>query len=206
MRKTTNYRRYERGGAVRSDTTINIQVPEDRLKPQAEPAADDASMAFQKQIAALEESERIHKARAEHAHHTAKVDQILKENPEMLSNPGLVAEAEREAFEAGHLAYSDVFHEAVKNSFQSKLAAKNSPSPPMAYEVKSYDLPELRNNSAFVSAPVSRDVPSASYPERPGQVRLTAEMKDMARRLNISEREYAEGLLEMRQRDHDYGR
>jgi hypothetical protein len=200
---------YRDGGAVHSDITIDIQVPQENLesspKPEAQPAADDASMAFQKQIAALEESERIHRARAEHARHAAKVDQILKENPEMLSNPGLVAEAEQEAYQAGHLPYSDIFHEAVKNSFQSKLTAKNSPppSPPMAYEVKSYDLPEPRNNTAFVSAPVSRETQANgsynSYGERPGRVTLSRAQKEAARLSGISEAEYAAQVLRLRE-------
>jgi hypothetical protein len=196
---------YRDGGAVSADDVQPAPPAAVIDVERDDTATDDASAAFQKQIEALKESERIHRERATRAHQEARVQQVLNENPEMRSNPALVAEAEREAFDAGHLAYSDVFHEDVKNRFKTKLAAKTSPppSPPLEYEIKSYDLPELRNNTAFVSAPVSRETQANggynSYGDRPGRVTLSREQKEAARIAGISEREYAEQVLRLRE-------
>jgi hypothetical protein len=60
------------------------------------------------------------------------------------------------------------------------------------------------------AAPVSRETYANggrdAYGDRPGTIRLSVEQKDMARRLGQSEVEYARGLLEMRERDKEYGR
>jgi hypothetical protein len=210
MRKTTNFKRFERGGAVMADippvppvAIVDIERNDD--------ASDDASEAFKKQIEALRQSEEIHRDRAAQAYQEARVQQILKENPEMVRNPALVAEAEKEAFEAGHLAYSDVFHEDVRSRFQTKLAAKTSPPPePSAVEealegarhpAARMDLPEPRHSNSFVvSAPVSRETGATGYSDRAqGRVRLTAAMKEAARIAGISEAEYAAQVLRLRE-------
>ena len=62
-----------------------------------------------------------------------------------------------------------------------------------------------------MSAPVSRgDDGGGSYaregtPDRPGRITLSIQQKDMARTLGLSDKEYAEKLLDMREIDKDTG-
>jgi hypothetical protein len=215
MRKTTNYKRYRDGGAVEAQTSVPLRFEIDTpaaheaadaategLLAAIEPQQDGASAAFQAQIDALRRSEDIQRDRAAKE---ARVQQILKANPDMLSNPDITAMAEREVLKMGHEPYSDQFHEAVKNSFDQHMGRKSKPDTAPMFE----PLPEPRTSS-FVSAPVSRETQANgsfnSHGERPGVVHLTLEMKDMARRLGQTEAEYARGLEAMRARDKDYGR
>jgi len=105
-----------------------------------------------------------------------------------------------EAVKEGHELYSPAFHRAVKSNFDRMIAPLPKTSPAPEYFEP---LPEASTRS-IVSAPVSRDyVPTSNRGERPGIVRLSAEERDMARRLNMSEKDYALGKLENEQRKRD---
>jgi hypothetical protein len=214
MRRTTNFKRFERGGAVHSDTTIDIQVPQENLE-RPKPEADDASRAFQLQIDALRQSEEIQRQRAAQAAQaqpalTLKEAAFLKAHPDFLNDHDLAHQALVRAHQGGHIADSDEFHKAVGEHFRAlKPPAVETPERPLkakrAYDYEADD-DGPSERSVMVSAPVSREVPSSHYPERPGRITLTPEMKDMARRLGQSEVEYARGLIEMRERDKEFGR
>jgi hypothetical protein len=69
------------------------------------------------------------------------------------------------------------------------------------------DLPEPSERSMSYSAPVSREVPTSNYGERrSGRITLSVEQKSMAKTLGISEADYARGLVQMRERDTEFGR
>ena len=242
-RLKSHYRKFRDGGGVHSDTTIDIQVPQENLerpKPEADSSAgDDASRAFQLQIDALRQSEEIQRQRAALAAQappalTLREQAFLKANPDFLDDHDIAHKALMQAHQGGHVADSDEFHQAVGKHFRTMKTPPNAESLSMEYLEKmealgepidpvSRVLDEARspgfakdtadvsahddyNRNRMVSAPVSRDVPSSHYPERPGRITLSVEQKDMARRLNQSEAEYARGLLEMRERDKEYGR
>ena len=197
---------YRDGGAVLADAEINIEVPADRLKPEAD-SVDGASRAFQLQIDALRQSEEIQRQRAAQAAQaqpalTLKEAAFLKANPDFLDDHDLAHQALMRAHQGGHIADSDEFHSAVKSHWESLRP------PPAVEDIAPAALEDLERPSraSMVSAPVSREVPSSHYPERPGRITLSAEMKDMARRLGQSEAEYARGLIEMRERDKEFGR
>jgi hypothetical protein len=196
MRKTTNFKRFQTGGAVLADTP---PVPPVAIidVDRNDNDGDDASLAFQKQIEALKESERIQQQRAAQA---AQVDQIIRQNPSMLKHPDLVTRAEREALQSGHAPpYSSAFHDEVRNIFEEHLNQRLNPSPaPEFFE----PLPEASSRGAMVSAPVSRDsIPSSNYGERrSGSVRLSPQQKEAAAFAGVSEADYARGILELEER------
>ena len=206
MKTKTRYKAHRDGGAVMAEAPrgpeLSIAIDTDA---SANDVANDASEAFKQQINNLRSAEDIQRNRA---FHEEKVKQILAENPDMVRHPGLTALAEREAIRAGVEPYTDEFHAAVKNSFDKHMG--RTPKPDAAPEEKMFErFPEAPSRVAY-SAPVSRETQATghytSQGERTGQVTLSAEMRDMARRLGQTEKEYAQGLLEMRQRDKDYGR
>lgn len=65
-------------------------------------------------------------------------------------------------------------------------------------EQDEYEEPQPRTRSSMVSAPVSREAPPDSKGERPGQVRLSVAQKEAARISGLSEKEYAEQVLKLR--------
>jgi hypothetical protein len=216
---------YRDGGAVLADAEINIEVPADRLKPEAaEPAGDDASVAFQRQIDALKESERIQRERAAQATPalTLREQAFLKANPDFLDDHDIAHKALMQAHQAGHIQDSDEFHAAVKSNWQALRPTAEAEAAQRDLE-KAFELGDVKAqrlatdriskanleqvNSSFVSAPVSRETQANggynSYGDRPGRVTLTVAMKEAARIAGISEREYAENVLRLRQEKAD---
>jgi len=207
---------YRDGGAV--PLTIQVDTPEahiaadylaEKMQPiieaQHEAQHDESTVAFQKQLDALQGAESIHRDRAEQQ---KRVEQILAENPEMLAHPEITKIAEREALRSGLEPYSEEFHQAVKRSFDLRMKYATGqaqlppiPSEPVENDIQTYDLPELRNNNRFVSAPVSRETGATGFNHDagPGKVRLTVAMKEAARIAGISEAEYAAQVLRLRE-------
>jgi hypothetical protein len=212
-RLKSHYRKFAAGGAVVADTPPAPPVAIIDID-RNDVADDDASLAFRKQIEALRESERIQRERASAAPPLTKNQASFIQNyPGFLHDRQIAMKALSEAHGQGLIEDSPEFHSAVKSHFE-RLTGKPlqtpspvieaSPSPTPTTEV--FEPPEPRSSS-FVSAPVSRDVPSSNYDERrPGTIRLSVEEKEMARRLDMSEADYARGLLEMRARDKEFGR
>jgi len=87
------------------------------------------------------------------------------------------------------------FHQAVKRNFESRM----HPTPEMP-EPEQVELPA---RASMVSAPVSRDTVATgsynSYGDRLGRVTLSVAQKEAARISGISDREYAEQLLRLRE-------
>jgi hypothetical protein len=103
-----------------------------------------------------------------------------------------------------HVHDSEEFHSSVQHYFNSlKPPAVEKNEPKKLNHDEDWD---ERTDNRNVSATPSREVPSASYPDRPGRITLSAEQLDMARRLNQEPVEYARGLLAMRERDKEFGR
>jgi hypothetical protein len=184
-------------------------------------AADAATEALKAQIAALKRGEEIQRRQIEQqAELQAKAEEwkqsppshqqildhweknfgmqrlerlFLEENPALIDNPQITAEAARDALEQGLERGSDAFNQATLMAFNRRLnetrrqmEQPTRPAPIMAAA------PE-RDLSAIVSAPVSREAPSAGDGSRTrlGQVRLSAEERQFARQIGLSETEYA---------------
>ena len=219
---------YRDGGAVLADAEINIEVPADRLKPEADSSAgDDASRAFQLQIDNLKEAEQLQRQRAAQAAAapralTLREQAFLKANPDFLDDHNLAHQALMQAHQAGHIQDSDEFHAAVKSNWQALRPTAEAEAAQRDLE-KAFELSDVKAqrlatdriskanleqvNSSFVSAPVSRETQANggynSYGDRPGRVTLTVAMKEAARIAGISEREYAENVLRLRQEKAD---
>jgi hypothetical protein len=226
-RLKSSYRpqRFKDGGAVPLDVEIDTpraDVAADHATEQmleAVSPTDEASNAFQRQIDALRESERIQKQRNE-------VAAFLKANPAMIQHPEITGQAEIEAQKQGHQYRSPAFFKAVQDNFTDHLnqyreelsdgylekmaelgedvsdvspvdrALEDARPSSLDYEPLS-SVPS--NRSGMYSAPISREVPSGSYSDRPGTVRMTPAMKEAARISGVSEREYAENVLRLRE-------
>lgn len=83
-------------------------------------------------------------------------------------------------------------------SMEEHLGMREKPRTKGEQEVDEYEEPQPRTRSSMVSAPVSREAPPDSKGERPGQVRLSAAQKEAARISGLSEKEYAEQVLKLR--------
>lgn len=83
-------------------------------------------------------------------------------------------------------------------SMEEHLGMRNKTRTKGEQEEDEYDEPQPRTRSSMVSAPVSRDPPADSRGERPGQVRLSVAQKEAAKIAGISEKDYAEQVLKLR--------
>jgi hypothetical protein len=211
-RVKSRYKQFATGGVVQAEPPAPI-APVASIDIDTSPEGDDASAAFQKQIDALRESERIQKERTTLAAQVEQVSRYVAEHPTMLQNPGIVKLAANEVGNEGHglEPHSREFFERVKNNFEKRIERLNAPddfSPkPSAETPKFFEPPEPRGSPSMFSAPVSRSIPGSS-PEatevasgrKASRVTLSVEEKEIARRSGISEADYALGKLELQKR------
>jgi hypothetical protein len=224
MRTKSHYRKFRDGGAVTADTPPVPPVAIIDID-RNDTAADDASAAFLRQIDALRKSEQIAKDRA--AQMAAPPPQLsraetirrwqqnglsdpqatfLGANPEMVDNPNALEAATRQAHIAGHQADSQEYFDSVKSYFHKHM---NPPVAEPEYQPTKFSTPatetELLSSmpvrGSLYSAPVNRETASTGYSggDGPGSVRLTVAMKEAAWIAGISEREYAEQVLRLRE-------
>jgi hypothetical protein len=212
MRKTTNFKRFQNGGAVlaeapASDVVASVDVDAPMLSD------DEASNALRVQIDALRESERIQKERNTVPQLTARQAAFIQANPNFLRHPEIAREALMAAHQAGHEQDSDEFHRAVKAVFDAKMMPRQESTAYLTgslrpgYTPDDVDFPTTSSRN-FVSAPVSRESKFNGHSEKTqNRVTLTPAMKEAARISGISERDYAEQVLRLRQEkaDGNYG-
>jgi hypothetical protein len=239
---TNYKRRYKDGGRVLPDGTVvgtptpdplhvEIDTPRAHIAADAAtdhllraveagpPAAtvdidhsDDASLAFQRQISALRQSEEIQRQRAAQAAQarsalTKNEIQFLEENPDFLDDHEIAHKALMKAHQGGHVADSDEFHSAVKEHWQALKppAVKTAPAPDF------FEPPEPRQRNSIVSAPPSRDTQANGsynkYGDRPGRVTLSVAQLEHAKISGLTPREYAEQVIRLREakENGDYG-
>jgi hypothetical protein len=120
---------------------------------------------------------------------TAK--EYLREHPELLTNQRLNAKIQSlhyDIIEEGHKAYSPEYFESMDVHLGYKEQIVN--------EKEEEDEPVQRTR--FMSAPVSREAPANAQGERPGKVTLSVAQKEAAKIAGITEKEYAEQVMELR--------
>jgi len=120
---------------------------------------------------------------------TAK--EYLREHPELLTNQRLNAKIQSlhyDIIEEGHKAYSPEYFESMDVHLGYKEQIVN--------EKEEDDEP--RERTRFMSAPVSREAPANAQGERPGKVTLSVAQKEAAKIAGITEKEYAEQVMELR--------
>jgi hypothetical protein len=215
MRKTSNYKRYESGGAVLAETTLapEATIAIDTDSPKAAAAAD-ASVALQKQVEALRQSEQAAKDRAAPETRADIVkrwkanglsdaqEAFLNQNLHMADVPHLLEAATAYARHRGHAEDSPDFFEAVKTYHDKHMSPPEPEFEPPSRSSRDYSTDsDAPVRASIVSAPVSRTVPGGySDSSRSNKVTLSAEEKDIANRMGMSLNDYAAGKLDMQQR------
>jgi hypothetical protein len=178
---------------------------------------DDASVAFQKQIDALRKSEEIQRQRQAApsaqavADHVKTVLEHIKSHPDMLKHQQVLAAAADEVKSGDHgfAEHSLPYFDLVKQNFERRMqeqppADEPEPAPRRKRSIERDDPSAM---SRFVSAPVSRgdngrgSFSEGSRADSPGRITLSAEQVHMAKTLGMSVKDYAEGLLAMREQD-----
>ena len=178
-------------------------------------AADAATEALKAQIAALKRGEDMQRQQAEVAakaaewaesppSHKELLDHwethfsmpkseraFLEEHPELVDNRELTSRAALEAHQQGLERGTEAFNQAVLAGFHRHLQGAQRrqverPAAPML-------APPERDAGSFVSAPVSREAPSAGdgSRNRPGRITLSTQERDFARSIGLSEENYA---------------
>jgi len=199
---------------------VSAEIP-----PEAAPnAADEATARLQRQIEELKQSEELqrrHAAQMARAQQQEQAVNFWRQNGVtdaqlrfLLAAPGALDQltdlASHEAVQQGHQYGTATHTEAAVKIFRDRLdhlesqAASNAsvqptPREPPPFRPPPPSLPAEPDRASIISAPVSREAPSASGSRKPGPIRLTADQKEAARLANISEVEYARQL----QRLHD---
>jgi hypothetical protein len=128
-------------------------------------------------------------------------ERFLIANPELIDAPELTAFAANEAAQQGHARGSEEFMQATKENFHRHLAQAQAQQtdPAMTPTPKFFEPPPpkpMRQQAVPVSAPVSRELPSAippseRYVEDPRRVTLSVDEKAIAKASGITETEYA---------------
>ncbi len=198
------------------DGAVNVAVAE-------AVQADEAALALQRQIDALQQSEQLQRQhRATMAQQRPSHDQLLhhwrtnhgmseaderflRENPELIDNPQLTAIAANEAAQMGHARDTEAHREATLELFHQHLAhlqaqapANSAPQPtPEFFQPPPPPPPAPPDRAAIYSAPVSRGEVGGYREPSPSQVRLTVEQKQIAAASGISDVQYAKNLLRL---------
>ena len=201
---------------------LDDQPAADAVKPPSEAlaeATDEATRRLQHQLAQLQHSEQLKRQAATMPQRppsweeklaawrrggmSAEDERTLAEHPLMIDHHELTAVAAHEAaqqYERG----TDSHRQLTRELFDRELARLQAHAAPAAAQSTFFSPPpppEPRSAASFVSAPVSREVPSASGREPSlRSITLSAEERSLAASLGLSETTYAKQKLEMLRR------
>lgn len=171
---------------------------------------DDASTALKRQLDALRQTETLQQQAAAMQAAQERRHQWLASNEAAQKNYAALNALHGEALQSGLTDTSPEYFDFLNNrlaALQSQhpsnagkhlinemqqLAAQNSPPEPPAKPAESL-------SAAHVSAPVSREVPSASGHRSPGKVTLTAAHLEAAKIAGVSPTEYARQLVRLQE-------
>jgi hypothetical protein len=194
-------KKFRDGGAVMAEeiAPAPIAVPTDADSV----GIDDASLAFQQQIASLRRAEAAQQQRGQAAPQPTRAERLNKlrqeglseaavsflgANHEVMDYPHLADQAARIARDEGYLPDTEAFFQAVKSNFRNittppeaepsealETAQKYSGAAPMPSPHDEASLERSRQNrvAAMVSAPVSREVPTSIREDRGISSRVT---------------------------------
>jgi hypothetical protein len=215
-RKKTAYRpqRFRDGGAVSAPLHVEIDTPAAHI-------AADAATADLLEAVAPDSREAIIQ-RWQKAGLTDHQAGFLRENPELIDDPGTLEAAVAHARMKGHEIDSPQYFDEVRGYADRHLgpppkdeyALDDEPYQPSKSESlpDDYEPPSRSRTRSIVSAPVSKDwgysaTSGAVNGERPGQVHMTPGMKEAAKMSGLTELEYAQQVIELRRRksEGDYG-
>ncbi len=177
---------------------------------------DSATLALQRQLQQLRESEELqrrqHQAAMQRAQHMTRVEflqsqgltkteaEFFDRHEDMMANQQQAGEAASEALAAGLERDSPEFFQAVEQNFAKRLDALNQRAAAQSafFAPRSAPSPTPPDRSGMYSAPVSRGSVGTGYREpSPRQVKLTPEEQQIARASGISDVQYAANKLRM---------
>jgi hypothetical protein len=197
------------------------------LAREASAKADEATERLRQQIANLHQAEALQRQammQGRPMNHAEKLamwkaqgmsdanHNFLATNIDMAQNDQLTAAAAHRAAQEGYRPDTDGHRKRTRELFDQHLrgARTQAPTPAVfAPPARSPEpAPEPEDRSAFVSAPVSREVAGGDGRREltPSQVRLTYEQKEAARMAGISEVEYARQMQKLKKAKTDEGR
>lgn len=196
---------------------IDTEAVEEALQTAVE--ADEAAAALKRQIEAIHEAEALQRQQAgqmmaaqrpltreqkldfwRQQGLTDEETKFLQANPEMIDNSAVTNHAAALALQEGHERDSESYFAAVKNNFDEHMQQMQAQAAATAPEFWRPPAPRASAppSSAYVSAPVSREVPTGGERQlTPSQVRLSAEEQEIARASGISLRTYAENKIRL---------
>src|SRR5262249_25692779 len=195
------------------------QVPASEPQPAAPPELD-ATAAFMRQIEAHKRAEelqrflqtpegqrelRIQNFKANGL--SAGEEQMLRENPVMVDRPDVLHFAHNAAMQAGIERGSPEFLSAMKAVFEEAMkpqapeptvpAAEPEQATPAFFAPPAPPPPEPAGAS-FVSAPVSRSVPTSGGPQTdPSKVRLSPAERQIAQVSGLTDLQYAQQKMRL---------
>jgi hypothetical protein len=186
------------------------------------PEPDEATLALQNQLAHLKKSEELQRQYAQHMAQQAQRPMSRKEklatwranggdegdisflesNPQMIDRHDVTVVAAEEAAQQGHERGTDDHRQATKEIFdrhlghqQAQPAASVQPAaadPAGFFQPPPQPAHSRPDPASYVSAPVSRGVPSGETGYRPArQIKLTPQEQEYARVAGVSDVEYA---------------
>ena len=120
----------------------------------------------------------------------------LRDHPEYLSNPrknAKIQDLHYVVIDEGHEPYSQGYFESMETHLGMRQKEQ------IVNEDNDDDDPPQRTRPAMVSAPVSREAPSNGSGDRPGRITLTVAQKEAAKIAGISEKEYAEQVIKLKE-------
>jgi hypothetical protein len=172
--------------------------------PPAEPLGDDtAALALKKQIDALRQNEDwVARQNALALETNRRRQEWLGRNPQAQQHLAELDQLHRAAVRSGLVDGSPHYFEFLEQGLQ-RLPPPNSGAEHMAEEMQARAAehapprpqPREPQVSRYMSAPVSREVPSANGSRQSDKITLTADQKEAAKMSGISEVEYARQLM-----------
>jgi len=198
----------EVNGHAEPTVTVAPESEAVRVAKNEASAADAASEVLRRQIESLRRSEQVRQQAAQPptreqmlASVTPEWKTYLEGNPTLLDNMGLASQAAAHALQEGHQPNSEAQMRRTLELVERHLGinrAEETPPPAPLPPSPSLPIPtpaarhEDERQAAIVSAPVSREAPSAGDGSRSlNRVHLTNEERAFARTIGLSEQEYA---------------
>jgi hypothetical protein len=182
-------------------TPVNEAVREALNKASV---ADAAAEALKGQLETLKRGEAMQRQHAEMHLKVAEAEHaFLQAHPELMQHQQITQHAAGLAQQQGHVRGSAEFNEAVLRNFHQTLKEleQQVQEPPPMYRPAPQPEPSERPRSDIVSAPVSREAPSAGDGSRASSrsITLSAEERHFARTIGLSEAQYAQQKMRLQQ-------
>jgi hypothetical protein len=212
--------------AIEAPAPVAVENSPEQTQPQPEAKLDDAALVLQKQLDGLRKSEEIQRQQAAQALQPPVTREqklalwkqqgmseieaaFFQKHPAMIDHVDITRHAAAQAMRAGLERGTDAHFDAVKKIFDenfARLQAQANPENPAMTHTPEFFKPPTPpappaapTAASFVSAPVSREVPTSDrrHDLNPRSMTLTAEEVQVAKASGISVEAYARNKIKM---------